>query len=78
MLRITVHDKPPICTFQLEGTLAGPWVRELEECWQTALARQPEPVLRVDLTGVTLSTRRARLAWRPCTVRGPSSSPPTA
>ena len=54
MLRITVHDKPPICTFQLEGTLAGPWVRELEECWRNALARQPKPVLRVDLTGVTM------------------------
>jgi anti-anti-sigma regulatory factor len=54
VLRITVHDKPPVCTFQLEGTLAGPWVRELEECWRKALARQPVPVLRVDLTGVTL------------------------
>jgi ABC-type transporter Mla MlaB component len=53
MLRITVHDKPPVRTFQLEGELAGPWVRELEECWQRAQARQPEPILRVDLTGVT-------------------------
>jgi ABC-type transporter Mla MlaB component len=54
MLRITVHDKPPICTFQLEGTLAGPWVRVFEESWRKALAPQPEPVLRVDLTGVTM------------------------
>ena len=53
-MRITVHDKPPVLTFQLEGELAGPWVRELEECWQSALASPPEPVLRVDLTGVTL------------------------
>jgi ABC-type transporter Mla MlaB component len=53
MLRITVHDKPPVLTFQLEGELAGPFVRELEECWQRALALQPEPILRVDLTGVT-------------------------
>jgi anti-anti-sigma regulatory factor len=53
MLRITVHDKPPVLTFQLEGELAGPWVRVLEECWQRALASQPEPILRVDLTGVT-------------------------
>jgi anti-anti-sigma regulatory factor len=53
MLRITVHDKPPVLTFQLEGELAGPWVRELEECWQRALACEPEPILRVDLTGVT-------------------------
>ena len=53
MLRITVHDKPPVLTFQLEGKLAGPWVRELEECWRSTLAGQREPILRVDLTGVT-------------------------
>ena len=53
MLRITVHDKPGAITFQLEGRLAGPWVRELEECWQNALAGPHKPVLRVDLTGVT-------------------------
>ena len=38
MLRITVHDSPRTLTFQLEGRLAGPWLRELEECWQNALA----------------------------------------
>jgi ABC-type transporter Mla MlaB component len=53
MLRITVHDTPRTLTFQLEGSLAGPWVRELEECWQSTLARQPKAILRVDLTGVT-------------------------
>jgi anti-anti-sigma regulatory factor len=53
MLRITVDDKPRSVTFQLEGSLVGPWLRELEECWQSALAGQGSPVLRVDLTGVT-------------------------
>jgi hypothetical protein len=53
MLRITVHDKPEALTFQLEGRLAGPWVRILEECWQSAAARQHKPIRRVDLTGVT-------------------------
>jgi ABC-type transporter Mla MlaB component len=52
MLRITVHDSPLTLTLQLEGRLAGPWLRELEECWQSALASQPKPVLRVDLSGV--------------------------
>jgi hypothetical protein len=28
-------------------------VRELEDCWQSTLAGQRKPVLRVDLTGVT-------------------------
>jgi hypothetical protein len=53
MLRITVHDKPPALTFQLEGRLAGPWLQELEQCWQSSLARPRKPTLRVDLTGVT-------------------------
>src|SRR5690349_7541904 len=53
MLRITVHDKPLALTFQLEGRLAGPWLQELEQCWQSSLARQRKPTLRVDLTGVT-------------------------
>ena len=53
MLRITVHDNPGSLTVQLEGRLAGPWVRELEGCWQSIRARQGKPVLRFDLTGVT-------------------------
>ena len=53
MLRITVHDRPRALTFQLEGRLAGPWLRVLEECWQSTLARQRKPIRRVDLTGVT-------------------------
>jgi ABC-type transporter Mla MlaB component len=54
MLRITVHDKPSALTFQLEGELTGPWVRELEECWQRALKQPRQPLLRIDLTGTTL------------------------
>ena len=53
MLRITVHDNPQALTFQLEGRLAGLWLRELEECWQSTLDQQRKPILRVDLTGVT-------------------------
>ena len=53
MLRITLQDKPGAVTFQLEGRLAGPSVRLLEDCWQTTLAGPRKPILRVDLTGVT-------------------------
>jgi hypothetical protein len=52
MLRITVADEPGALTFHLEGRLAGPWVRGLEECWQSALARQRQPVLREGGVGV--------------------------
>jgi len=53
MLRITIHEEPIFLTFQLEGRLAGRWVRELEECWQRAAVTQPKPNIRVDLAGVT-------------------------
>jgi hypothetical protein len=53
MLRITVHEDRGSLTFQLEGRLAGPWVRELEQCWRGTLAGQCQPVLRFDLTGLT-------------------------
>ena len=53
MLRITVHDSPGSLTFRLEGRLAGPWVGELEKCWQSTLAGRRNPLLRVDLTEVT-------------------------
>ena len=52
-MRITVHDKAGALTFQLEGRLAGPWVRVLQESWQSALTCQRQPILRVDLTEVT-------------------------
>ena len=54
MLRITIHEDPGSLIFQLEGRLAGPWVREAEESWQRTRVRQRKPVLRFDLTGVTL------------------------
>jgi ABC-type transporter Mla MlaB component len=53
MLRITVYDNPESLTFQLEGRLAGPWVRELEECWRRTPAGRRRPTVRFDLAGVT-------------------------
>lgn len=53
MLRITVHDDPQILTFQIEGSLSGDWVHELQRCWQDTLSSRRRTILRVDLTGVT-------------------------
>ena len=53
MLRITIHDNPEVLTFQLEGRLAGAWVREAEECRQRTLAGRRRLAVRVDLVGVT-------------------------
>ena len=46
MLRITVHQSPESCTFQLEGRLAGVWVREVEECRRRILAGHRRPSVR--------------------------------
>jgi hypothetical protein len=54
MLRITTQDEPRVVTFRLEGRLEGPWVRELEQCWRSALASSAgKTTVRVDLSGVT-------------------------
>jgi len=53
MLRITIHDKPESLTFQLEGRLAGAWVREVEECRQHTVAGRRGMAVRFDLAGVT-------------------------
>ncbi len=53
MLRITVHDRPQTLTFQLEGKLSAPSLRELERCWKSTLARPHKPNLCIDLAGVT-------------------------
>ena len=53
MFRVTVHDDPRCLTFQVEGRLAGPWVRELHECWRSTLAGRRRPAVCVDLAGVT-------------------------
>ena len=36
MLKITMHDSAGELRLQLEGRLAGAWVRELRQCWTTA------------------------------------------
>jgi hypothetical protein len=60
MLRITVMNSPDSLGFQLEGRLAGPWVRELEHCLQKNQGLRPRPVLRFDLTGVTYIDRAGK------------------
>lgn len=52
MLKITRRDEGGTAVIQVEGKLAGPWVKELESCWRSAGAEQTRPV-RVDLTAVS-------------------------
>jgi anti-anti-sigma regulatory factor len=52
MLRITTHSTAESLTFQLEGRLVGPWVKELRDCWQRT-AGDGKRAVRIDLRAVT-------------------------
>lgn len=58
MLRITVEEQHGWATIHLEGTLCGPWVEELRQCWWGTLAC-PEQVV-VDLEAVTSMDESAK------------------
>ncbi len=53
MLKITMQIAAGVMTFELEGKLAGPWVKELELCWRSAAGTQQLYPVRVDLSSVT-------------------------
>ena len=48
MLRIYIHDQMPVTSFVLEGKLVGPWVKELETHWESALACNASRTMLVD------------------------------
>ena len=52
MLRITVYEVP-VTSFILEGRLVGPWVKELEKCWESQPAAGPARAVLVNLAAVT-------------------------
>jgi hypothetical protein len=51
MLKITTQIGATGTIFELEGKLAGPWVQELEGCWQRIVIRD-QPI-KVVLKAVT-------------------------
>jgi anti-anti-sigma regulatory factor len=52
MLRVTIHDSPSELRLSLEGRLAGPWVREVELCWQMAQSTPTNRTVTIDLREV--------------------------
>lgn len=53
MLKITMEIEAGVITFELEGKLAGPWVKEMELSWRSAASTQQIYPVRVDLSSVT-------------------------
>jgi anti-anti-sigma regulatory factor len=60
MLRIYIHDEVPVTSFVVEGKLVGPWVKELERCWESVLAAHPYRSMLVDLAHVTFIDAEGR------------------
>ena len=52
LLRITVERENRSATFKIDGTLAGPWVRELESVWRAEAICGKGKYCQVDLSGV--------------------------
>jgi len=60
MLRIYIHDEVPVTSFVLEGKLVGPWVKELEKYWESALATNASRTMLVDLAEVSFIDSEGR------------------
>jgi hypothetical protein len=52
MLKITVEPGVSEVRLRLEGDIAGPWVRELEESWRVAASSLVGRSISLELTGV--------------------------
>jgi len=53
MLKINMRIEAGVMTFELEGKLGGPWVKELELSWRSAAGTQHIYPVHVDLSSVT-------------------------
>jgi uncharacterized membrane protein len=60
VLRIYIHDEVPVTSFVIEGKLVGPWVKELEKCWESVWAADPSRSMLVDLESVTFIDSEGR------------------
>ncbi|HEY7184127.1 MAG TPA: hypothetical protein VIC84_22020 [Blastocatellia bacterium] len=68
MFRITIYSEAHVTNFVVEGTLVGPWVKELEILWESALAAESfgaalvnvADVIFIDSEGKELLTRMRR------------------
>jgi anti-anti-sigma regulatory factor len=62
MLKISVKDEQPQKRhlIEVEGRLAGPWVEELERCWDSERQRVPSDAIVVRLSNVSFIDEAGR------------------
>jgi anti-anti-sigma regulatory factor len=53
MLRITIDEKPDAVVLRLEGSLIGPWVKDVEECWRNVYVGLGTRSVQIDLSAVS-------------------------
>jgi anti-anti-sigma regulatory factor len=52
MLRITIDETPDTVVLRLEGSLIGPWVKDVEECWKNVFTAIGTRSVQIDLSAV--------------------------
>ena len=52
MLRITIDESPDMVVLRLEGSLIGPWIKDVEECWRNVFAAIGTRSVQIDLSAV--------------------------
>ena len=53
MLRIEIQEENEVTIFNVEGKLTRRSVKELEDCWKSALSSLPHRSIQVNLSAVT-------------------------
>jgi anti-anti-sigma regulatory factor len=53
MLRIDIREENDVTIFTVEGKLTKRTVKELEDCWKSALSSLPHRSIQVNLSAVT-------------------------
>ena len=53
MLKISIKESADQISLDVEGRLAGPWVEELQHCWEAQLERKSNKPLYVRLCAVS-------------------------
>ena len=52
MLRITIDENSDTVVLRLEGSLIGPWVKDVEACWRNVFAAIGTRSVQIDLSAV--------------------------
>lgn len=60
MLRIEIQQEQEATNLTVEGKLTGPWVQELEKCWQAATSAETGRPVQVNLCAVSFIDFKGR------------------